>query len=236
MKIKWGMMMTDGRGKLGGQVASRNRAGAYVRTKVTPVNPRTAAQMAVRYAFAVISKAWSGLLTETERKSWNESANSGDWNKTDIFGDAKRPSGKNLFSSINRGMLELNLGITAKVPPKAEFPEIEISDLSLDLTSGATFTGSLPDVAGKAGYVVYATPPLSQGTSYFNNQLRKVLILPAGTNPQNYLETNFATEYSALFGVPAVDDNIHYGVKTIINGQMSPLVTARVLVKDDGQP
>lgn len=57
MKIKWGMMMTDGRGKLGGQVASKNRAGAYVRTKVTPVNPRTTQQQAIRTLFGSIASA-----------------------------------------------------------------------------------------------------------------------------------------------------------------------------------
>lgn len=43
-KIKFGMMMTDARGKLGGQVFSKNRSGSYVRTKVTPVNPQTTTQ------------------------------------------------------------------------------------------------------------------------------------------------------------------------------------------------
>ena len=42
-KIKFGMMMTDASGKLGGQVFSKNRGGSYVRTKVTPTNPQTAA-------------------------------------------------------------------------------------------------------------------------------------------------------------------------------------------------
>ena len=30
MKMKWGALVVDGRGKIGGQVASKNRAGAYL--------------------------------------------------------------------------------------------------------------------------------------------------------------------------------------------------------------
>ena len=55
-KIKFGMMMTDARGKLGGQVFSKNKGGAYVRTKVTPSNPQTIAQTTRRALFAAI---WS---------------------------------------------------------------------------------------------------------------------------------------------------------------------------------
>jgi hypothetical protein len=53
-KIKFGMMMTDARGKLGGHVFSKNRSGAYVRTKVTPVNGQTTAQTGVRAIFGAI--------------------------------------------------------------------------------------------------------------------------------------------------------------------------------------
>ena len=65
-KIKFGMMMTDASGKLGGQVFSKNRGGSYVRTKVTPTNPQSTAQMSIRGIFASISSRWSSL-TEAQR-------------------------------------------------------------------------------------------------------------------------------------------------------------------------
>ena len=48
MKIKWGALVVDGRGKLGGHVAAQNRGGSYLRTKVTPSNPQTTFQTGVR--------------------------------------------------------------------------------------------------------------------------------------------------------------------------------------------
>ena len=37
MKTKFGAIIVAGSGKINGFVASKNRAGAYLRTKVTPV-------------------------------------------------------------------------------------------------------------------------------------------------------------------------------------------------------
>ena len=60
MKIKWGALMVDGRGKIGGQVASKNRAGAYMRNKVTPVNQQTSYQLTVRNRLSYYSQNWGG--------------------------------------------------------------------------------------------------------------------------------------------------------------------------------
>jgi len=61
MKIKWGAIVVDGRNKIGGHVASKNRAGAYLRTKVTPVNPNTGYQAGVRNTLSTLSSGWRAL-------------------------------------------------------------------------------------------------------------------------------------------------------------------------------
>jgi len=86
MKIKFGALVVDGRGKIGGHVASKNRGGAYLRTKVTPVNPQTSFQNAVRNRLTAFAQAWRGLAA-SQRAAWNSSVS--DFSKTDIFGDIK---------------------------------------------------------------------------------------------------------------------------------------------------
>ena len=66
-RIKFGMMMTDARGKLGGQVFTKTRSGATVRTKVTPVNLKSSAQALVRNRFGSLSQGWRGLSEEEIR-------------------------------------------------------------------------------------------------------------------------------------------------------------------------
>ncbi len=60
-------------GKLAGMVFARNRGGAYVRRYVTPLNPSTAKQRAVRERFALRANEWQ-QLSEDARAAWNEYA------------------------------------------------------------------------------------------------------------------------------------------------------------------
>jgi len=56
-----GFQYGEMRGKLGGNVFSRNKAGAYVRAKVTPVNPQTVRQQTARYRFGNMSILYQNL-------------------------------------------------------------------------------------------------------------------------------------------------------------------------------
>lgn len=61
------------RGKLGGQVFSRNKAGAYVRSYVKPVDPGTVAQIRARSAFGAYASLF-GSLSGADKALWNEYA------------------------------------------------------------------------------------------------------------------------------------------------------------------
>jgi len=61
-------------GKLAGMVFARNRGGAYVRRYVTPLNPSTSKQRAVRERFALRASEWQ-QLDEGTRAGWHEYAN-----------------------------------------------------------------------------------------------------------------------------------------------------------------
>lgn len=211
-KIKFGMMMTDARGKLGGQVFSKNRAGSYVRTKVTPVNPQTAAQMASRQLLGSLSTGWNGL-SASAIAAWNAAVN--DWKSTDIFGDIKVPTGKNLYTALNKNSLGAG-GSAISLPPEKMaidtisevLPLFDISDqeLSLDITT----------VPANHILQVWATPAVNEGVSYVKNKLRVISNVPAGgVNPatlwQNYVDK---------FGTPVLGQKIYVGVRYIgTNGQ-----------------
>lgn len=219
-KIKFGMMMTDASGKLGGQVFSKNRGGSYVRTKVTPVNPQTPAQMLIRGIFASISSAWSAL-TQASRDSFNGFVN--DYARTDIFGDLRNPSGKNLFQRLNQ-----NLSIsgqaqitTCPAPTEVPFANIQIAEMVVAdnvcvLTTSGDLTGSK--------VVIWATAPQSQGTKFVKNKLRQIAVLD-GEAGGDY---PFGDEYVTKFGEFELGANIVVGVRVInANGQASPLETIK---------
>lgn len=169
MKMKFGAIVVDGRNKIGGHVASKNRAGAYLRTKVTPVNPQTSYQLAARAALTGFSQGWRGL-TQAQRDSWNAAV--GDYQRTDIFGDLKSPTGLNLFVRLNR---ELDLiGVASISVPPLPSAVGAIVSTSVAAAAGAgtivlTNDGAVP---ASTSIKVYATPAVSPGKSFVKSEYR----------------------------------------------------------------
>jgi hypothetical protein len=196
MKIKFGSLVVDGRGKIGGHVASKNRSGAYMRTKVTPVNRRSAAQIGVRSTLAGISVAWRGL-TADQIAAWNAAVS--DYQKTDIFGDIKKPTGFTLYQKLNNNAIRCG-GTAIDVPPLPSAVPY-VSSLSAQVsTDGAvdlTFAAS-PVPAGQA-YIVSATRPLSAGISFVKSEFRIIKILAAAASSPVTLDA----DYAAVFGAPS---------------------------------
>lgn len=62
-------------GSIAGNTFSRNKAGAYVRQRVTPTDPKSEAQMAVRARFANVGSAFHSL-TPLQKAAWNAFATS----------------------------------------------------------------------------------------------------------------------------------------------------------------
>lgn len=196
MKIKWGALVVDGRNKIGGHVASKNRAGAYLRTKVTPVNPQTSAQSAVRSALTYLSQSWRGL-TAAQIAAWN--ATVANFTKTDIFGDIKQPSGINLYIRLN---LQLHAGGAAYItdPPAPSITDA-LTAFSAAAAAGAnTFTATFAPTPVPAGYklIIEATPQVSPGKKFLKNQYRILqVIAAAGASPAN-IDAAYVARFGAL--------------------------------------
>jgi hypothetical protein len=222
-KIKFGMMMTDASGKLGGQVFSKNRGGAYVRTKVTPLNPQTTAQSVVRGIFASISSLWSGI-TQADRDTFNSFVN--DYARTDVFGDLRNPSGKALFQRLNQNLeISGQAQITTCVAP-IPVPFANVSSVDADV-SATSFDVVTTGDTRTCKVVIWATPQLTAGTTFVKNRLRVLEVFDGGE-----AETfDIQTSYLAKYGQVQVGSNVFIGVRVINdNGQASPLEVVRATI------
>lgn len=172
MKIKWGALVVDGRNKIGGQVASKNRAGSYMRNKVTPVNPKSASQVTIRARLSGLASGWRGL-TAGQRLAWNNAVS--DYKKTDIFGDIQNPSGFNLYVKLNANLI--NIGIAAISAPPLPLAVSIFTTGVLAAAAGAqtmslTVTPAVQPVAETI--IVRATPALSAGKSFVKSEFRQI--------------------------------------------------------------
>ena len=223
MKIKWGAIVVDGSGKLGGHVASKNRGGTYFKTKVTPVNPQSTFQTVNRAYFAMLSQGWSSL-TAAQIRGWNEAVEL--FRYTNVFGDLKTLSGKALYQKLNQNLLITGQSTISDAPEPQEVPA-PIAITAPGVVSPASF--SIDTTGDTTGSVLYAraTPVLSAGTSFIKNRLREIAIETGGSD----VSIDIQAAYTARFEAPAAGDNIWVAVKAVnAIGQASPEIKAQAII------
>ncbi len=176
-KVKFSALISEMRNKLNGSVFSRNRGGSYLRTKVTPTNPQTAAQVAARSLLTSFSQSWRGL-TESERDSWRAVVDQ--WSTTDVFGDVINPSGATLYIRLNIN-ISLAGGVAITVPPTPTGANA-LTDLSI--TAAVTldvFDVTFAPTPVPATHALYleTTPMISPGINNANSRFRNIDTLAA---------------------------------------------------------
>ena len=220
-KCKFGMMMTDARGKLGGHVFTKNRAGAIIRTKVTPSNARTERQMFIRNALSTISANWSPL-TQSQRDGFDGAVEQ--WQGTNIFGDIVNPTGKTLFTKLNLNLVNSEQAQITAVPVKAVLPNFLVTSVEYD---GGDISANVLGNAVGFKIVISATAPQSQGTSFYKGKYRQIGVITGSSD----VKLNLEALYGAKFGLPASTDNISFQfIVVLASGQASIPVTSKMTV------
>lgn len=223
-KIKFGLVVTDARGKAGGMVYSKNRSGAYLRTKVTPVNPNTQRQATVRNNLTQNSKAWSNILSDGQRASYQALADNNP--VTNIFGDTQILTGIALFGKINNVMRNLELP-TLNDPPA----NLDVTGLASMLATASLATQAIDiaftDTPLPAGHRLYifATGNIAGGVNFFKPRLR-------------YIGSSAAAEISpfdagslwvAKFGALAL--GAHFGIAIAVVNEVNGAITVALQQK-----
>ena len=226
--IKFGMMMTDARGKLGGHVFTKARNGATIRTKVSPANPQTPAQSLSRSIFATVSSTWR-TLEESARVAWNAAVN--DYSRTNVFGDNYLPSGKNLFTQLNCNLLNVGLPIIQNPPSPLTFDGIFVADITV-INADTEITPQFPNGTPGIEYikVMEASKPFSAGKFNFSGAYSKVAQWSSATP---LTPAQLYTAYVFKYGVPATDQKIafRFYVISIDTGQKSQYTNATTIVR-----
>lgn len=226
MKMKFGAIVVDGRGKIGGHVASKNRGGAYLRTKVTPSNPKTSLQAAVRNRLTSLSQGWRGL-TASERESWNNAV--ANFAGTNIFADKVNPSGINLYTKLNANLLEIGKPTinTAPLPSEVE-PVLTVSATAAAGVPAFSVVFTPTPVPAGTKFIIRATGQVSAGISNLKSKFRNVVVLDsADTSPENLLAA-----YTAKFGTLVAGQKIGVEIVPVnsVTGQKGQAVSTSLIV------
>jgi len=226
-RIKFGNVVVDMRGKISGNVYSKNRGGAYSRVRVIPTNPQSSAQNAVRAVFTALSQAWQGL-TATQREGWSQATVN--FPVSNSLGDTHTLSGNALYVSLNKNLDDVNIAAIDDAPIRVVATPLDIPSIVADESAQilvATFAGTIPaDIAVK----VFASATTSAGVSSIGSKMRQIAVLDAGSTATPSL----TAAYLAKFGtIGAVGGKIFlkFVPVAIANGQLgSTIRTSTVIV------
>lgn len=184
------------RGKLAGSVYSRNKGGEYVKTKVTPINPKTTFQAKQRAAVSDLAKAYANDLTDDQRTAWTNWGKS--TNAKSIFGNAIILSGIAAFQKVNLIVLSAG-GSQIDVPPvNNSIPSITTASLDIAVTIPTfNFIFTPHPLITPAGLYLWATPLLSPGIANFQTALRYIGFTVAAASPFD-MSTLWTSRFGAL--------------------------------------
>lgn len=207
--IKLGALAQDVRGSLNGTTYSRNRGGAYVRSKVSPVQPISPASSASRQAFKDASQSWSSQLTDTERGSWIAFAATHPF--INVFGDSIVLSGIAFFQAANKRLAGIGFPMIADAPITWDVtPPGIIAPVATVNTSGVLSLLINPDVATSGPNIsayLFATTKIPNGARPQRNQYRLVNPQDATVRNETY---DWGIDYQARFSpyTPAEGDKL----------------------------
>jgi hypothetical protein len=193
-KIKFGNIVVDMRGKISGNVYSKNKGGAYSRVRVVPSNPKSVAQSAVRAIFTILSQAWRGL-TSTQRLSWNQGV--GNFARKNSLGDSHNLSGNALFVSLNKNLADVSIAQNDECPAPQAVESVTVATAVADESSQSlivTLTGAVP---ANTSLKVMASPTVSAGVNSIGTKMRQIGSFAAA----HAAGLTLTTTYLAKFGV-----------------------------------
>lgn len=202
--IQFGNIVVDMRGKVSGNVYSKNKGGAYSRVRVVPTNPQTSYQVARRSILTSLSQAWRGL-TAANRTSWNNAVQN--FRRVNRVGNAISLSGNALYVSLNKNLADVGIAANAAAPAPESVDTVTVSSFVADTTLQTlvlTLGGAVP---ANTSVKIFVTETLSAGIDSPGTKLRQLTYASASDGPG----ITMTSEYLARFGaIGAAGSKIFY--------------------------
>jgi len=225
MLIKWGSIVVEGSGKLGGHVYYKGKGDSVIRTLARARNPQTRSQQTIKSRFTKLTQDWSNL-TDDQRQSWNEATSS--FSRKNRFGDTVLLTGKNLYNALNQQLLLVNEPILMFAPRPGVTVRNTVNNAVMRNARGNLLISG--DFKGGTTYVILGTAELSAGVQEIGNRFRIFSVAESsGTGAViNGFEIQY-NRYVAKFGVLPNGANAYIGTYSVNkSGQKSSISIVKI--------
>lgn len=193
--IKFGNVVVDARGKISGNVYSKNKGGAYSRVRVVPNNPQTTYQVAKRAILTTLSQGWRGL-TAAQRLSWTRAVDN--YKRINRIGDQIVLSGNALYVSLNKNLADVGIAANSVAPAPESVDTLDVTSIVASLagqTLVLTMGGAVPT---NTSVKVFGTETLSAGVNSPGTKLRQFTSLAAAATSPVSLDTTYIPRFGAI--------------------------------------
>jgi hypothetical protein len=208
-------------GSFGGETASRNRFGQYIRRRAVPVQPRTPAQLNQRARMVTNAQAWRAL-TDAQRAGWLDLGTQ--ISRSDSLGQTYTLNGFGAYCSVNNNKLDAGDAVVSDAP--AIVSPGDLLTVTLTLTSAAfSIAYTATPLATGVRLYTFVSPQQSAGRA-FNGDYRLLSVsAAAAASPANVLAA-----YTAKFGVPVTGNRIFLSLQLYKGGfKGSPFGVSQVV-------
>ncbi len=171
-------------GAAGAMVASRAKTTQYLRARVTPVNPRSIFQSAVRDSVKTLVGRWASVLTDEQRAAWNVYA--ANVSRTNRIGDSINITGIAWYVGNNTPRLQAGLAVVDDLGgpgfaydlgnPSFGATDIDAAGATATINWDAGFQPIAND--STSSMLVYASKPYNPGRARPINGNRLAAIIP----------------------------------------------------------
>ena len=208
-------------GSYQGVTSSRNRYGQYVRTRATPVQPRTTFQLNQRARMSTNAAGWRGI-TDAQRAGWGDLGLM--MSRTDALGQAYTLNGFGAYCSVNNNKLDAGDSVVSDAPSIVTPPDLVTVTLTATSAALSVAYTATPLAAGVRLFI-FVSPQQSAGRK-FNGDYRLLSVTAAAAaSPSNILAA-----YTARFGVPVTGNRLFLSLQTYQGGfKGSPFNVSQVI-------
>lgn len=216
--LKFGAIVVDGRGKIGGHNLSWNRGGNVLQTNSNNGKRsmvRTTRQQTVSRNTIAVKAAWVAL-TDAKRLAWESAAIN--YKQTNKVGNTRQMYGYEYFLSVNNYLINAGIPIITIPVPPAVLTLIKTLTLSTPSSGNISVTYS-PGISADELLIVSATRGMSVARKPQKTDLKYITIID---NAQ-LLPFSLTATYTSIFGTVITGTKVWFAfyVLNTLTGQAS---------------
>lgn len=216
MKTKFGSIVVNGTGRLGGHSIGTGSKGSYLSNHSTKKKTVSPAQTANRLRVNKINRHWNSLTIE-QKNSFNNAVDL--WLDSDMFGDVQQLTGRQLHFKFNMFNLLAGQAQINVAPVKLSMFKANYGELFVRWSNNRVAINTIGSIWIGKKAIIYASPIGSNSI-----ELRESSLCFLGVSINAASRFLLDGKYIQRFGLGVPGANIIVGFRIVLsNGQVSPM-------------